>query len=38
MNVPAEKLVSILHFDGIPIDSRCVFEGIHRRIERSAAA
>jgi 2-oxoglutarate ferredoxin oxidoreductase subunit alpha len=38
MNVPAEKLVSILHFDGIPIDSRRVFESIHRRIERSAAA
>ncbi len=35
---PAEKLVSILHYDGLPIDSNCIVESITDRLEHGIAA
>ena len=33
-----ERLVSILHYDGMPIPGECVIQGIVRHIEAEAAA
>ncbi len=35
---PAEKLVSILHYDGLPIDSNCIVDSITDRLEHGIAA
>jgi hypothetical protein len=34
----ADKLVSILHFNGLPIPSDCVVEGISQHLAAEAAA
>ncbi len=34
----AERLVSILHYDGLPIDCRCIVDAISARLERGIAA
>ncbi|HET7394877.1 MAG TPA: 2-oxoacid:acceptor oxidoreductase subunit alpha [Gammaproteobacteria bacterium] len=37
-SVEKRKLHSILHYDGMPIDSRCIVEGINQALSRGAAA
>ncbi|MCG8435779.1 MAG: 2-oxoacid:acceptor oxidoreductase subunit alpha, partial [Gammaproteobacteria bacterium] len=36
--VEKEKLTSILHYNGMPIDSRCIVEGIIHSLDKGAAA
>jgi hypothetical protein len=33
-----ERLVSILHYDGMPIPSECVVQGVATHLEKEAAA
>jgi 2-oxoglutarate ferredoxin oxidoreductase subunit alpha len=37
-NNPADKLVSILHFNGMPITSDCVVNGVSKHLASEAAA
>ena len=37
-DVERDKLVSILHYDGMPIDSRCIVEGVTAAMSKGAAA
>ena len=37
-DVTPQKLVSILHYDGTPIDYRCIVDTIHEHVTSSAAA
>ena len=34
----ANRLVSILHYNGMPIPSDCVVQGVLNRLEKEAAA
>jgi len=36
--VERRKLVSILHYGGMPIDSRCIVSGINNALAKGAAA
>ncbi len=36
--VEKKKLISILHYDGMPIDSRCIVEGVSEALAESAVA
>jgi 2-oxoglutarate ferredoxin oxidoreductase subunit alpha len=37
-NVDRRKLFSILHYSGMPIDSRCIVEGVAQALSKGAAA
>ena len=36
--VDRRKLISILHYSGMPIDSRCIVEGVNRALSKGVAA
>ena len=38
LDAPAEKLVSVLHYNGLPIPSDCIVEALQKQIEKEAAA
>jgi hypothetical protein len=35
---PSSKLISILHYNGLPIPSECVVQGVTSRMSAEAAA
>ncbi|MBU6510379.1 MAG: 2-oxoacid:acceptor oxidoreductase subunit alpha, partial [Gammaproteobacteria bacterium] len=37
-NVDRRKLISILHYGGMPIDSRCIIEGVNAALAKQAVA
>ena len=38
LDAPAEKLVSVLHYNGLPIPSDCIVDALRKHIEKEAAA
>ena len=38
LEIPAEKLIPVLHYNGMPIPSECVVQGIVRHLDAEVAA